>query len=102
MEIASYCQPPVSASTPATIWLGVILGPDVNLMRVRRPVAVTLTCVPPTSMTRIFIKRLPRLLTEVIQSATASFSWRIGEGGGKLLERIAKLFRVKVGNRLRE
>src|ERR1700733_8471183 len=55
MEMPSYFQPAVAATTATTIWRGVILGPDGILMRVRRPVAVILTLVPPTSMTRIFM-----------------------------------------------
>jgi hypothetical protein len=45
---------------------------------------------------------LPAIVDRTGPKRNGFFSWRPGEGGRKFLERIAKLFRVKVGDGLRE
>jgi hypothetical protein len=55
METASYFQSAVIFFTPATICLAVNLGLDANFRGSPSPVTRTLTCVPPTSITRAFI-----------------------------------------------
>src|SRR5258707_11451602 len=56
MDTASYCQSAVALRTATTIPRAVIAGPDGIFTGVLCPVASTLTFVPPTSMTRIFIR----------------------------------------------
>src|SRR5215831_18181477 len=56
MEITPYFQSLVSCLTPATIFAGVIFLPDSNRRRSFCPVARTLTCVPPISIVRTFIR----------------------------------------------
>src|SRR5262252_1143364 len=59
IEIASYCHPSVTRFTAATIRRGVNVRPDWILIGVLPPVARTFTCVPPTSITRIFMALPP-------------------------------------------
>src|SRR5215469_4259917 len=86
METASYFQSAVIFFTPATICLAVNLGPDANFRGSLSPVTRTLTCVPPTSITRTFIKpsrRPPRPVDEARPKCGArsltvvSFSCRV-------------------------
>src|SRR5580658_266617 len=54
IDTTSYFQSLVSSLTPETICRGVIFGPDGNFRGSFRPVARTLTVVPPTSTTSTF------------------------------------------------
>src|SRR5579863_5403487 len=53
METTEYFQPLVACRTSFTIVFAVIFGPESILMGSFCPVASTLMCVPPTSMTRM-------------------------------------------------
>src|ERR1700685_1879051 len=55
METTSYSHPSAVLRTPATISSGVIVGPESNSRCVVCPLASSLTCVPPTSITSTFI-----------------------------------------------
>src|SRR5665213_608008 len=53
IDTTEYCQSVVACLTARTISLALIFGPDRILRGFFRPVANTLMCVPPTSMTRM-------------------------------------------------
>src|SRR6266581_2498739 len=61
METASYFQPAVASFTAAAIRAAFISGPEGILIGSLRPLTLTLTLVPPTSITRTFIHRPPTL-----------------------------------------
>src|SRR5215472_1942499 len=74
---------------------GVSVGPDLILIGVLRPVARTFTCVPPTSMTRIFMQ-LPPATHGLGGQARASVPQRIPAhdpraGAGKLFKQLTRL-----------
>src|SRR5574340_599418 len=54
METAEYCQSLVALRTEVAMRRAVMSGPDGIFTGVLWPVASTLTCVPPTSITRTF------------------------------------------------
>src|SRR5262249_21005861 len=56
MDTALYVQPAASLLTRETIRLGVNIGPESTCRCVVSPVTRILTCVPPTSTTRTFIR----------------------------------------------
>src|SRR5262249_16985641 len=59
MDTTPYSQPRVMLRTPATILSGVIVEPDGNFRACRRPLANSLTFVPPISTTSTFTVRIP-------------------------------------------
>src|SRR6266571_1688583 len=61
METASYFQLAVASFTAAAIRAAFISGPEGILIGSLRPLTLTLTLVPPTSITRTFIHRPPTL-----------------------------------------
>src|SRR5215469_7590733 len=61
METTSYFQFRASFLTPATICIGVIVGPDGNFRRSVCPVARIFTLVPPMSMANTFIEMFTRI-----------------------------------------
>src|SRR6478735_7401532 len=81
MEMASYDQPSVASSTSSTMRAGVSVGPDGTLTGTRRPVASSLTCEPPMSMTSIFTSGrvtapLPRRNRSTLRFARTPFSFQ--------------------------
>src|ERR1017187_4414896 len=74
MAATEYSQPAMALRTSATIFRGVIFGPEGISMNVLWPVAWILTWVPPTSRTRIFrgwfvilLLSLPNMLQPLLQ-----------------------------------
>src|SRR5215470_6130827 len=58
METVSYFQSAAIFFTPATICPAVSVGPEANLRGSLSPLTRILTCVPPTSITKTFMKSL--------------------------------------------
>src|SRR2546430_1353959 len=58
-EITSYCQSEVRSRSSASSRSGVRSGPLLKRRRSEAPVAIILTCDPPTSITRIFTQFPP-------------------------------------------
>src|SRR4030095_14613491 len=69
MDTASYFQLSVARLTALTMRRGVSAGPEGIFTGARRPDPRTLTWVPPTSMTRIFMGRPPWLAARVYPTA---------------------------------
>src|SRR5215472_17787387 len=64
MDTASYSQSVMISRTAATIWEGVNVGPLGYFRGSLAPVANTLTCVPPTSITNTCIARFRMIASE--------------------------------------